>query len=276
MHWHVQRAGTGPVLLLLHGTGAATHTWRDLVQPLARHFTVIAPDLPAHGFSGPPPTEAGYSMPGMAGLVSALLRTLTQRPDMVAGHSAGAAVLARMCLDGAIAPKTLVSINGALLPLPGMPVPIFTLAARLLASTSVISRAVAHRANDPAAILRLLGNTGSRLDAVGSGLYQRLLRDPDHIRGVLNMMGNWDLRALERDLPKLRTPTVLVTGGNDRTVQPSEALRVRALLRWVRMVEWPTLGHLAHEEAPEHLIELLARGIETPELGSGNSLPSGV
>src|SRR5206468_2126887 len=46
LRWHVQRAGHGPVLLLLHGTGAATHTWRDLLPLLATDFTVVAPDLP--------------------------------------------------------------------------------------------------------------------------------------------------------------------------------------------------------------------------------------
>ena len=54
IRWHVQRMGAGPALLLLHGTGAATHSWRALAPLLAEHFTVVAPDLPGHGFTGPP------------------------------------------------------------------------------------------------------------------------------------------------------------------------------------------------------------------------------
>ncbi|MFZ4410973.1 MAG: alpha/beta fold hydrolase, partial [Paracraurococcus sp.] len=65
LRWHVQVAGTGPVLLLVHGTGAATHSWRDLLPLLARHFTVVAPDLPGHGFTERPRAE-GLSLPGMA------------------------------------------------------------------------------------------------------------------------------------------------------------------------------------------------------------------
>ena len=49
--WHVQHMGQGPVCLLLHGTGAATHSWRDVMPALATRFTVISCDLPGHGFT---------------------------------------------------------------------------------------------------------------------------------------------------------------------------------------------------------------------------------
>lgn len=51
LSWHVQRMGEGPALLLLHGTAAATHSWAGLMPLLARRFTVIAIDLPGHGFT---------------------------------------------------------------------------------------------------------------------------------------------------------------------------------------------------------------------------------
>ena len=55
--WHVQQwpapAPGAPTLLLLHGTGASTHSWRDLAPLLAQHAGVIAVDLPGHGFSAP-------------------------------------------------------------------------------------------------------------------------------------------------------------------------------------------------------------------------------
>ncbi len=40
--WHVQRTGKGPCMLLIHGTAASTHTWRDVMALLARHFDVSA------------------------------------------------------------------------------------------------------------------------------------------------------------------------------------------------------------------------------------------
>jgi magnesium chelatase accessory protein len=71
------------------------------------------------------------------------------------------------------------------------------------------------------------------------------------------MMANWDLSGLERDLGRLRTPTLLITGANDRTLPASESHRVRDLLPSAELVELPGLGHLAHEEAPARVAELI-------------------
>ena len=95
LRWHVQQAGTGPTLLLLHGTGAATHSWRGLFPLLAQHFAVIAPDLPGHGFTTAP-LPAAHSLPSFAALIAALLAKLEAQPALVVGHSAGAAIAARM------------------------------------------------------------------------------------------------------------------------------------------------------------------------------------
>lgn len=166
LRWHVQVTGHGPVLLLLHGTGAATHSWRDLLPLLARRFTVLAPDLPGHGFTETPPRH-GLSLPGMACSLSELLNVLDSRPLLVCGHSAGAAILARMCLDGHIAPRVLVSLNGALLPLSGLPGRLFSPIAKLLAVNPLVPRLFAWRASDRVALDRLIDSTGSTLDARG-------------------------------------------------------------------------------------------------------------
>ena len=95
LRWHVQVMGQGPVMLLLHGAGAATHSWRDLAPRLARDFTVVAPDLPGHGFTQTP-NAAGLSLNGMARGVTSLLKALDLRPQLAVGHSAGAAIALRL------------------------------------------------------------------------------------------------------------------------------------------------------------------------------------
>jgi pimeloyl-ACP methyl ester carboxylesterase len=117
LRWHVQQQGQGPVLLLVHGTGASTHSWRELLPLLAADFTVVAPDLPGHGFTECPAPER-LSLPGMAEAVRALLTTLGVAPAVVVGHSAGAAVLARLCIDGQLAPRCFVSAASATRPSP--------------------------------------------------------------------------------------------------------------------------------------------------------------
>ena len=257
LRWHVQCAGTGPVCLLLHGTGASTHSFRDVLPQLARAFTVIAPDLPGHGFTERPRDVAGLSLPGMAAGVAALLDELQCSPALAVGHSAGAAILCRMCLDHRITPGLLVSLNGALLPLPGFKHPALTPFIRPFVSSDWLSRWFAKRLESTGEVERLLQATGSQLDDRGLQLYARLVRAPAHAGAALAMMGVWDVRPLEREMADLKTPLRLVVGANDRMILPGEALRVRRLLPRAEVMQLPGLGHLAHEEQPAMLAQLI-------------------
>lgn len=258
LRWHLQVMGMGPRLLLVHGTGAATHSWRGLAPLLAEHFEVLAPDLPGHGFTAAPPA-ADLSLPGMARALGGLLRRLGKAPELVVGHSAGAAILARMCLDRLITPRALISLNGALLPLRGMPGHFFAPAARLAAATPLLPRFFAWRAAAPGAVERLVHSTGSTLDTAGIELYRRLVTNSGHVGAALTMMAKWDLAALQRDLSHLRSPLYLVVGDRDWTVPPSDAERVRQLLPQAQIITLAKLGHLAHEERPAELAALIRR-----------------
>ena len=65
LRWHVQTMGTGPDVLMVHGTGASTHSWEGLAPLLAQRFRLVAPDLPGHGFTQAKRTP-DLSLPGMA------------------------------------------------------------------------------------------------------------------------------------------------------------------------------------------------------------------
>lgn len=274
LRWHVQVAGQGPDLVLVHGTAAATHSWRDVLPLLATRFRVIAPDLPGHGFTSLPPAQR-LSLPGMAASLDALLKAVGANPALVVGHSAGAAILLRLALDGRIAPRMVVSLNGALLPLGERHAAFFTKAARMLVGLPFVPSLFAWRASNRAVAERLLRDTGSRIDARGVDLYARLFRHSGHVAAALGMMANWDLVPLLRDLPRLGPRLVLVVGGNDRTVPPAQADRVRARLPAARIVTLPGLGHLAHEEQPGAVAALLARlHDEGPDAEMGSPLVS--
>lgn len=258
IRWHVQQMGSGPALLLLHGTGAATHSWRALAPLLAQRFTVVAPDLPGHGFTDPLP-RSRLSLPGMAEAIGELVKLLDIDPALAVGHSAGAAILARMSIDGRIDPAVIVSLNGALLPLPGLASLVFPPVAKLLFLNPFVPRLVSRLGSDPAAVERLIDSTGSRIEPAGRGLYHRLMANSGHIAGVLGMMASWDLWPLQRDLARLRPALLLAVGSNDGTVSPAEADRVAALVPAAHVVTFPGLGHLAHEEEPEKIAQLIIR-----------------
>lgn len=272
LRWHVQRAGRGPALLLLHGTGAATHSWRSLLPWLAQFFTVIAPDLPGHGFTTAP-TFSAYSMPAFASLVAALLAKLCVQPAIVVGHSAGAAIAARMCLDGAIAPTAIVAINGAMLPLQGVAGTVFSPLAKLLAANPLVPKLFSWRASNREVTARLLRSTGSVIDDEGITLYGELMRHPAHAAAALNMMAHWDLPSLQRDLARLQPALMLINGGNDRTVAPSEAARVQRLLPAARIERLEAYGHLVHEEVADQVGALIVDFIRRLRLLAETSPP---
>ncbi|KQP09535.1 alpha/beta fold hydrolase BchO [Methylobacterium sp. Leaf93] len=257
LNWHVQEMGEegAPTVLLLHGTGAATHSWRGLMPLLATRFRIVAPDLPGHGFTDPLPA-AKLSLPGMAGAVGDLLDSLALRPSLVVGHSAGAALLVRLCLDGRIAPDLLVALNGALTPFPGLASVLFPSMARLLFLNPVTPKLFAWTADRPA-VERLIRGTGSRLDPQGLDLYRRLFRTPGHVAGALGMMANWDLATLDRAIPRLTTPTLLVVGSEDKAISPDTAFALKKRLTHARVELLRGLGHLAHEEAPEKVATVI-------------------
>ena len=247
--WYVQRDGGGPVMLLIHGTGASTHTWRRMLPLLAASYTVVSVDLPGHGRTDAV-DGAASSIGGMSRGLAQLLRSINLTPAYVVGHSAGAVILCRMSLDGWIAPRVIISINGAFVPLGGLAGVLFSPIARALASNALLPRLLARRAGNSASVARLLASTGSQLDADGVAQYTTLMRDPKHVGGALSMMGNWQLEEFARDLPTLSTPLVLLVGENDKTVPPRQAAMVAAQVKRAQVRRLPKLGHLAHEEAP--------------------------
>lgn len=253
MRWHVQRFGDARAaqgtIVLLHGTGAATHSWRVLAPLLAQRFQVVGMDLPGHGFTSMPEAER-MSLPGMSAAVADLLDGLGVTPALLVGHSAGAAIAARVVLDRRVIPRAIVSINGALLPLPGLAGRIYAPMARLLALNPLVPRLFAWRAAERRVLLRLIEGTGSQIDAQGISLYGQLVASPGHAAAALAMMAAWDLNRLAADLSDLQTPLWLLAGERDRTVSPEQAHALAARMQHAQVCVLPNLGHLAHEEQP--------------------------
>ncbi|HEY0776715.1 MAG TPA: alpha/beta fold hydrolase BchO [Gemmatirosa sp.] len=263
--WHVQIAGRGPALLLLHGAGGGTHSWLESLPRLAARYTVVACDLPGHAFTAAPSPER-LSLPGMAADVAALLATLGVRPRLVAGHSAGAAVLLRMALDGALPDaRALVGINAAVVPPPevyrllggswlhGLFTGLFT--------SPLVSRLTTQYATRAGAVEALLRSSGSRVPPRLVTCYEGLATSERHVRSTLTMMAQWEIAPLLQDVHRLRTPTVLLAGADDRWVPASAVRRVAAYIPGAAFELWPHQGHLMHEEIPDATTDrLLAVG----------------
>ena len=255
VRWHVQVAGRGPALLLLHGSGASTHSWARLLPLLTPDFTVVAPDLPGHGFTETPPAE-DLSLPRVAALVAALLAELGLSPSLAVGHSAGAAIGARLALDSSSPPRGIVGLNPALAAMQP-PLGPFRPLVNALSASAPWAKLLAGLAS-PRTVAATLESTGSRLDAGMVDLYTRLASSPGHVNGVLTMFTRWEVEPLVADYPRLDLPVVLVFGDRDRWIARAPVEEACRRLPRVRSVVVPETGHLTHEERPDAVAAIIA------------------
>ena len=260
-NWHVQdmqAAGPdAPVCVLIHGTGAATHSWRDFAPILAKTHRVIAMDLPGHGFTRPNHARR-VTLPQMAGSLGKLLDEMNVQADCIIGHSAGAAIGIQLQLERDWK-APLVALNPALLPFPGLAAKLFPALAKVLFTnpfTAIIFSRMARKPDDVRSFLER--STGSKLDTAGVELYYRLFRHSGHCDGAIRMMANWDLEALEKRLDTVDFPVMLLHASNDKAIPRSAIISAADLIPKSEFEERAALGHLAHEEKPEHIAEIAA------------------
>ncbi|ODS96813.1 MAG: alpha/beta hydrolase [Erythrobacter sp. SCN 62-14] len=254
--WHIQRMGSGEPLLLLHGTGASVHSWRDVMPILAQTHEVIAVDLPRHAFTtGHAPDS--LSLVRMAGELARLLKALEVSPAGIIGHSAGAALALQLALDhGYNGP--IVGLNSALRPFPGIGAQLFPAVAKLFLVNPFVPRIFSGSlARDDKAAEFLKKSTGSVIDDAGTACYFTLFRNPAHAKGALAMMANWDLPSLKARIGRVSNPVLLVHSDRDAAIPLDWAREASGWLKTARLEVLPGLGHLAHEEAPEQAAELI-------------------
>ncbi len=244
--WHVQQAGTGPTILLIHGAGGATQSWRHLFPLLAQTHHVVAVDLPGQGF-----TQVGArqrcGVDDVAADLTALMQAQGWHPAAVVGHSAGAAMALRMADMGDLPEARIVGINAALANFKGVAGWLFPAMAKALAMTP-LSATLFSATMTETGVRNLIRGTGSTLDDAGVACYLRLARDAGHVGGTLAMMAQWSLDGLLDRLPTIVHPTTLLTGDKDTAVPPQTSVDAAAQLPNARHLGLSGMGHLAHEE----------------------------
>lgn len=258
--WHVQRMGgqtkqRAPRLLLLHGTGASVHSWAGLMPELASSFDVLALDLPRHAFTtGHSPDN--MSNKRMAASLAALLGTLDFAPDMIVGHSAGAALGLQLALDHGF-PGPIVGLNSALRPFPGPASQLFPAMAKLLFVNPLVPRLFSATAGlDTEKFLTRA--TGSQIEPHSLACYAKLLRNSRHTEGALAMMANWDLPGLRTRMHEIENPVLLIHSDNDAAIPLDWAREAQGWIVGARLEVLEGYGHLAHEENPNKVAQLVS------------------
>ncbi len=249
VRWHVQVAGTGPAVLLLHGTGGASHSWGDVLPLLARDRTVIVPDLPGQGFSSALPEPPTITT--MARAVRALCASLSLEPTVAAGHSAGAAVLLAIARDALLPLRGIAGFGAALVAPPAayreLVAPLIT----PFVTSSLTASLGAALGAQPFITDSLLSATGSPVPEAQRARYRALFAAASHVSGSMALMAHWDLAGLMDSLATAALPPItLVHGTRDGFVPIAELRKAAARIPSATVVAWEGAGHLLHEERP--------------------------
>jgi len=112
LHGHrvsYRTAGSGPVVLLIHGIAGTSEQWADVAPVLAERFTVVAPDLLGHGESAKP--QGDYSLGAYAAGMRDLLIALGHRRATVVGHSLGGGIAMQFVYEYPVFAERLVVVS---------------------------------------------------------------------------------------------------------------------------------------------------------------------
>lgn len=248
-HLHVEIAGEGPPLVLLHGFGATLFTWRFLVEPLAASHRVICVDLLGFGAS-PKPRDADYSVRAQSMRIEALLTELRLSNPVLIGHSFGGAValLTALRLTEAGTIRSLVLIDA---PAYEQSLPFFIRALRTPLGPA-LTRIVPVELQVKL-VLNLAYFKDSAVPRESVHVYADALRSPGGrhalVRTAREMIPS-DIEALSQEYPHIRVPTLTLWGRHDDIVPLSTGERLARELPHASLVVIEQAGHLPQEEAP--------------------------
>jgi pimeloyl-ACP methyl ester carboxylesterase len=236
-----ERAGSGPVLVLLHGyVGDGPTTWRRQLDGLSDEFTVVAWDAPGAGHSSDPPERFGLD--GYARCLAAFVESLRVDDVSVAGLSFGG-ILA-LALQ-----RRHAAISSALI-----------LASAYAGWGGSLPSEVAERRLHQALALAD-GTPGVFVDALLPTMFSKPMprETVDSFRASMQAFHPRGFRAMSRAsaedvrdvLPHVDVPTLLVYGGRDVRAPLTVAEALHAAISGSKLVVLPEAGHLCNLEAPD-------------------------
>ncbi|TVP78679.1 MAG: alpha/beta fold hydrolase [Gemmatimonadales bacterium] len=274
VQWHVARLGSGPPVLLLHGSASSMHAWGGVVSALRGDFELVLVDLPGHGHSSTMPRRGSVRLDGpddVARALGALLRAEGVEPVLAAGHSAGAVLAIRAAARGWLAPGT--RLKGLLLLNPAfgdrdryLP-PIVARPASAVATSGVAGLVGASLFRHLPLAETLLRSTGSVVSRETRDRYRQLLSDPARVQGVLRLMAGWDAGGAGHEARSLDIPVRILTGARDRWVPPAV---VREYAGTLPVTELAARGHLLPEEDPGAVVHALRALAREAGVGKGS------
>jgi magnesium chelatase accessory protein len=265
LFWHVQVSGTSPShLLLLHGTGSSAHTWGAIFAELSKHYTVVAVDLPGHGFTKNLGNKT-LSLDQLADTLTDLRKALKiDYFDSIVGHSAGATLALSYALKNK-QPKTIIGLNPSLISLPNFYNKFVAPFLNPIVTSSFFTAVLSDLLPRTSMIDSLLDSTKSVLPPEKKERYKTLFKSADHLNGSMSFMAGADIPSLLSQCKKISSRLTFIVTEDDGWI-PIKQLRevIRKDFVNPRIIEIKG-GHLFHEESEKLALEFIMSALTEEE-----------
>jgi pimeloyl-ACP methyl ester carboxylesterase len=255
-------AGDGPVLLLIHGMAGTCENWHEVIEPLARNHTVIAPDLPGHGVSAGGPGD--YSLGNLAAGLRDLLLVLGHDRATLVGHSLGGGIAMQFAYQFPEMVDRLVLVSSGGLGLEVSPV---LRAAALPGADLFIAATASTGQKVGGAIGRGLSAIGMKpaADVAEVARGYASLSEPGRrkaflatLRSVVGTEGQ-RVSATDRFYLAEEVPVLIVWGARDPIIPARHGEEAHASLPGSELEIFEGAGHMPQLEQPVHFIAVLER-----------------
>jgi 2-succinyl-6-hydroxy-2,4-cyclohexadiene-1-carboxylate synthase len=259
---HVEQAGEGPPLVLLHGFTGAASTWTPLLPRLSAEYATVAIDLPGHGHSSAPASPHRYALARFADDLLRVLDALAIDRVALLGYSMGgrAALRAALRAPDRVAALALESTS------PGIADPARR-AERRTADRTLADEI--EREGVPAFVSRWetlpLWASQQALSATARAALraQRERNDATGLANSLRGAGAGEDEPVLAHLDTIAAPVLLVAGALDGAYVAAGGEMARAFPN-ARLAVVPGAGHAVHLERPDeltHAVLAFLRGV---------------
>jgi len=264
-------AGSGDLLLLVHGMAGTADNWASVIEPLALGHHVIAPDFPGHG--GSEPGGGDYSLGSLASGLRDLMMTLGHERATLVGHSLGGGVALQFTYQFPEMVERLVLVSSGGLGPDVSPV----LRAAALPGADLFISATAGVGSRVGSVLGAgLGKLGLRPSADVAEVTRGYasLADRERRRAFLatlravvgtegQLVGARDKLYLAESLPLL-----IVWGDRDPIIPVAHAEEAHAALPTSSLEIFEDTGHVPQLECPGRFVAVLQRFLQETEPAS--------
>jgi pimeloyl-ACP methyl ester carboxylesterase len=262
---HVETHGAGPALVLAHGFGGSARNWRPQLRALKGDFAVSVYDARGHARSAKIARAEDARAEAVAADFAAVADAASAEPLVAGGLSMGAATALRFALAHPRRVRALVLMAPPAGPHSGRGV-----SASALAFAEAIERDGLEAAG-----ARFAWGPGAGLDPQAASWVRAGFLEHD-AQSLAHLLREYLARleppeALAPALAALRTPTLVLVGGDDAASLPAARALAQALPN-ARLEQVPGAGHVVNLAAPERvnavLREFLTEGLAQPDSAS--------